>query len=254
MGERTCADNGFWDLPLNILDLPGDIIGVIICPESIGEICCTMMYLTSKRASTVMNKKYVLRPSRICEGAASAGHLGILKWGRNCALDCDKQVATAAAAAGHMHIIKYLQKVEVPTDNPKMVAAAALNGHLNVVETLGTYGCWGRDAYYNAAEGGHVEILSYLYGNVYKHHHPGDKLMGHAARYGRINILERFGGYHAYKEVVRNAIVYDQPEVLDWWISRGGEIDLYDLQEFIPMANDRIRAWFIGHGYPDLGL
>lgn len=240
---------------IRLTDLPRDILGLIISPELIGRVGCTIAYMGCREMQTIVNPAYILRGSQLCDGIAADGCLDLMKW----ALEqpnpfpyC-KTAATAAAAAGHVHILEYLLVKSLPVDKDQMSIEAAGNGHFSVFKWMRGHGCtyWCDKAYYVAAAGGHLDVLQYIDQARFS---PSRLTMGqYAAKNGRINVLEWLCRFHieGYSYITQLAIENDQPEVLDWWISRGGVIEpnLWWYDKSTRNASKRIIDWLSSHGY-----
>lgn len=237
------------------MDLLPDILNTIINPRLIGRVGCTMMYMVSREMQTAVDSSYILRGTQLCDGLAADGCLDLLKWAREqrdpfpyCAA-----AATVAASAGHVHILKYLRANSLPGGEDQVSIAAAKNGHFNVLEWMTKHGFtdWCNETYQVAAGGGHLDILRYLY----RARSVPSRIMlcEYAARKGRVNVLEWLCRHNTdgCSSVVAYAIKYNHPNVLDWWISRGGVIDT-DAQwykEALCVASGPIIDWLSSHRY-----
>lgn len=124
----------------------------------------------------------------VCEYAAGAGHLDVLKWCRARGFPWG-QSSVRAAESGHFNVLRYCRDHGCPWDLatfeaaatggfldvlewgleeagfsqgdlPRLLAAAAGGGKLRVIKWCRTMGCpWSPDTCYEAARGGHLELL-----------------------------------------------------------------------------------------------
>lgn len=237
---------------MHLFDVPEDVLRTIISPPMVGTLGCTMMHMTCKVVANYINSADILGPRAICEEAAFAGYFELLKWARTEGYPCDHPTFTAAAAAGHVDVLEYLLEMKCPYVVSDATEIAAYNGHINVIKWLDATGCrcWTINTFYKAIEGGYLDILQYIH-RTCPYVPSRIKMCDIAAKHGQINILEWLcvDNIEGCEIILWTAVENDNPAIFDWWISRGGNIQLDLVVPGIEHALPRMTQWFADHGY-----
>ena len=115
-------------------------------------------------------EKVLLDPSErryvVCEKAARAGQLEVLKWARD--RGCrwrNRKICALAAEGGHLVVLQWLRGNSCEWDW-RTCARAAEYGHLEVLRWARENGCeWNSSTCTSAAGGGHLEVLQWARAN-----------------------------------------------------------------------------------------
>ena len=137
------------------------------------EICKILIYCNKKLSYW------------ISIGAATCGHLDLLKWARTNGCDWDSDVCANAAENGHLEVLKWarINGCEWYSD---VCTNAAENGHLEILKWARENGCkWNKDVCVNAARNGHLEVLKWARKNGCDWN---GRVCFYAARYGHFEI------------------------------------------------------------------
>ncbi|OWY97148.1 hypothetical protein PHMEG_00032396, partial [Phytophthora megakarya] len=103
------------------------------------------------------------------DGAASNGHLEVVKWlHESRAEGCTKHAMDGAATGGHLEVLKWLQQHRLEGCSATAMDGAARNGHLDVIKWLHTNttaGCTTK-AMDDAATYGYLDVVKWLHSNL----------------------------------------------------------------------------------------
>jgi len=159
------------------------------CPWPWAEDC--QVFQAAKRMATPIRVATHIRLAEICEWAAEAGRLAVLKWAVDsmgcdawqlCSTACDR-----AAKGGHPALLQWAREQGCPWSS-RTCAAAAEGGHLKVLQWLRARGCpWRESTCMSAARRGDIEMLQWAraQGCPWR----GGDICTVAAREGHLNVL-----------------------------------------------------------------
>ena len=103
--------------------------------------------------------------SDICESAAEAGQVELLKWLREKGYHW-RYTCWKAAGKGHLEALRWSISKGAPWDRITVACAAARGGHIEVLAWLRETGCpWKVQICSEAAAGGHIEVVKWLKAN-----------------------------------------------------------------------------------------
>jgi hypothetical protein len=160
-------------------------------------------------------EQFFINNKSTCDGAASGGHLKVLKWARKNGYDWDVYTCSCAAEFGHLEILKWARENGCCW-NERTCSQAALNGHLDVLKWARENRCpWDKWTCHNAALNGHLKVLKW----AKKNGCPWDDwTCSYAASGGHLEILKwaRENGCPWNEETCINAEIYGHLEVLKW--------------------------------------
>ena len=157
-------------------------------------------------------------------GAASGGHLNLLKWALKNGCSWDSATCAHAAINGHLEVLKWAHENGCDW-NTNTCSDAALNGHLDLLKWARENGCeWDTDTCSNAALNGHLDVLKWLRENgcewnIYTCHH--------AALNGHLETLKwaRENGCDWNRYTCGNAALNGHIETLKWARENGCDWD-----------------------------
>jgi hypothetical protein len=137
----------------------------------------------------------VIDQAWFCEEVAATNKLEFLKWAREVKkCEWDEKTIKAAAAIGNLEMLKYCFSNGCPCDKRNACCQAAIGGHLDCLRFLFEKVKPSRDTEeeiaIQATCGGHVEILKYFVDERKTSDVVKFALLGGAARYGRLDCLK----------------------------------------------------------------
>jgi len=185
---------------------------------------------------------YKLQPEDFIS-AVHAGHLNVLEWEKDNAVDMNNwwQLCEAAAQSGHVHILKWIHEQHSISCSARV---GAQGGHVPVLQWMKKVGFdlqkW--EVWIAAAREGHVHILDWLHDEVNGFENHQTSILRAAAVAGRTNVLlwARDKGITWSNTTCAFAAAYGRLDVVQWL--RENEC---------PWSGDTIRsAWANGH--PDV--
>jgi hypothetical protein len=137
----------------------------------------------------------VIDQAWFCEDVAATNKLEFLKWAREVKkCEWDEKTIKAAAAIGNLEMLKYCFSNGCPCDKRNACCQAAIGGHLDCLRFLFEKVKPSRDTEeeiaIQATCGGHVEILKYFVDERKTSDVVKFALLGGAARYGRLDCLK----------------------------------------------------------------
>jgi hypothetical protein len=121
-------------------------------------------------------------------GAATGGHLELLKYLREKGYEWDESTCAYAASEGHVHVLEYLRTNGCPWSSHLCLHFAAAGNHLDTLKWLREHGCpWDSNLTAVAAENGHFEMLKWLH----EHGCPWDEdTLSSAVVNGRLDMIK----------------------------------------------------------------
>lgn len=173
---------------MNLMDLPEDVIGLIMSPRYIDLLGCTVVSRVCKRLES--NTTIREHKSSVCGAAAAAGYLEVLKW----AYENNYQIGSA------------------------IICRSIDNGHLNTTRWLHKNGHGSgdiRQSYINAIVRGHFDMVKWLHKKKYSTPHFA---CSYAIANDRFSILKWLleNGMNWYGYLCERAIRYNRTDVLVW--------------------------------------
>jgi hypothetical protein len=173
----------------------------------------------------------VIDQAWFCEEVAATNKLEFLKWAREVKkCEWDEKTIKAAAAIGNLEMLKYCFSNGCPCDKRNACCQAAIGGHLDCLRFLFKKVKPSRETEKEmateAAAHGHLDILIYFVeerkiSDVVKH-----VCMCNATRYGRLDCLKYLLGEEAKTppndtRYVSYARYYEHPECLNYLLEKG---------------------------------
>ena len=183
---------------MSILDIPRELLDIIISFASDCDIQIALIYQSSMIFQDLLSKKQLilddndlsvltiplLKWVHSCERplshqlryrACSLGDLDLIKWiSSSSSLYCyqwEEDAITLAAQSGHLEVIKWLREKNGCKWNSDAVIEAAQNGYLEIVKWLLTNGCpWSPSVFHQACTAGQLAVAKWLSDNKYKAH------------------------------------------------------------------------------------
>ena len=172
----------------------------------------------------------VLDQAWFCSQVAGTNKLELLKWAKEVKhCEWDEWTINTAAAIGNLEMLKYCISNDCPCDEEESCKQAAYGGHLDCLQFLFDKVKPSRDTEGKAAVqatcGGHVEILKYFVDE--KKISDGFKLIcvGNAAVCGRLDCLKYLFGEEAkaplhHWEYIANARYFEQRECENYLLEK----------------------------------
>jgi hypothetical protein len=246
---------------INIIDIPNDILGIIITfTDIIGKHVLRFVnkYFHNIVHSVVVSKKLLPKEFHEWEYDYIAGQFGnilLFDWiififgkseisatyglniaARNGNLNLMKHMKKhynfrwsemtcfEAAEAGHLEVLKWLFEDGCPLKK-KICETAAIRGHLDILKWARENGChWDEETCSGAAKGGHLDILKWARENGC---HWDSNTTYAAAMSGRLEILKWAieNGCEYYYNVIYAASKGSHLEILEWCRENGYHLD-----------------------------
>ena len=137
----------------------------------------------------------VIDQAWFCKEVAFTNKLEFLKWAREVKqCEWDEKTITMAAVKGNLEMLKYCFSNDCPCDEKESCEQAAAGGHLDCLRFLFDKVKPSRDteekAAVQAACGGHMDILKYLVEERKISDEVKSDCVGNAARYGQLDCLK----------------------------------------------------------------
>ena len=164
-----------------------------------------------------------------CAHAAEGGHLDVLKWARENGCIWDDATCYYAAATGQLHVLEWVITENSVYEIPRLLGIAASKGQQHILE-------WMSERHYMtaeialevdlrvyAAEGGHLQLLKWLYEKGYG---VEDKdICSVAAKKGHLHVLKWAREVAECpwdrQECLRMARMKERKNVLEWIEKKG---------------------------------
>jgi len=189
--------------------------------------------------------------SEFTTNLASGGHLKCLIWAhqQGCLIEKDNAIE-GAASGGHIHVIRWLRSPVVGCDwTPKLCSIAAMNGHLTLLKWLKQEHCpWSENMFSAAARKGHVQVLDWLQQEALD---IDDELCSTAAEHDQIHVLQWMSDRGIPMEYVfKYAVRAGCTQTILWLLNRGYSWDPDSFVVAIEKGNLELLRWLKRRGCP----
>lgn len=145
---------------MNLLDLPIEIIDIIISPENIGDLGRAVF---ARVCRGIIVRRSILPKKYVCNDAIANGYIEIYQWARKNGCHCGRRAHVIAAKNGQTDALKWML-AHGYTFNKNICAHVAYNNHLETLQWLYLQGyplsTW---TFACAARKGHLHIVEWLH-------------------------------------------------------------------------------------------
>lgn len=147
---------------MNLYDLPNDVLRMVFGAAG-GDSCAAAAHTCKALRSIALEK--AVKKVHLCNTAAVAGHLNILRWGSKIGCTINVETVICAACSGNIPILKWLQEYGCQADRSVFTHAVSIPDNIETLEWMlqnGEYPFKFRDMIVSAASAGAVSSLDWI--------------------------------------------------------------------------------------------